>query len=292
MQILDSKGKRVRELANSMTGSFNDYSIPTSKLVYVKSSDGKFDLPMIITYPLGFDQGKKYPVWITVYGGPNAGTVYDRWKPAGGLTQWWAQEGVIQVSMDNRSSGHFGKKGINYVYKQLGKWETEDYMTCAKWLKAQPWTDASRIGITGGSFGGYMTCMALTYGSDIFTHGIANYSVTDWKLYDTHYTERFMNKPADNPDGYKNTSVLTHVNKYKGVLRVVHGSTDDNVHMQNSIQLIDALQDLNKGFELMIYPNQRHGIGNTKSRHNLTETCRFIYKYMLGKSLPEDFTGR
>ena len=98
-----------------------------------------------------------------------------------------------------------------------------------------------------------------------------------------------MRKPDDNPDGYKNTSVLTYVNKYKGVLRIVHGSTDDNVHMQNSIQLVDALQDLGKSFELMIYPNQRHGIGNTKARHNLKETCRFIYKNMLGRELPKEF---
>jgi dipeptidyl-peptidase-4 len=207
----------------------------------------------------------------------------------GGLTQWWAQEGIIQVVMDNRSSGHFGRKGMNYVFKKLGIWEIEDYLSCAKWLKTQPWVDNSKIGITGGSYGGYITCLALTYGSDVFTHGIANYSVTDWQLYDSHYTERFMKTPEQNPEGYKNTSVMTYAWKYKGGLRIVHGSTDDNVHMQNSIQLIDVLQDMNKSFEFMIYPNQRHGIGNTKARHNLTETCRFIYKHLLGKELPKEF---
>jgi len=289
MILIDNKGKVVREIANTQTATTGEYAIPDTKLMTVKSSDGLFDLPMTITYPLNFDSTKKYPVWITIYGGPDAGTVYDRWKPVGGLTQWWAQEGIIQVVMDNRSSGHFGKKGMNYIFKQLGIWEIEDYMSCAKWLKDQQWVDDSKIGITGGSFGGYVTCMALTYGADVFTHGIANYSVTDWKLYDTHYTERFMNKPEENPDGYKKTSVFSYVNKYKGVLRIVHGSTDDNVHMQNSIQLINELQDLNKSFELMIYPDQRHGIGNTKARHNLTETCRFIYKQMLGKELPKEF---
>jgi dipeptidyl-peptidase-4 len=258
-------------------------------LTTVKSSDGLFDLPLSITYPLNFDSSKKYPVWISVYGGPNAATVYDRWKPAGGLNQWWAQEGIIQVTMDNRSSGHFGKKGMNYIFKQMGKWEIEDYITCAKWIRSQVWADSARIGITGGSFGGYITCMALTYGSDVFTQGIANYSVVDWKLYDTHYTERFMNTPKDNPEGYEKTSVLTYINKYKGILRIVHGSTDDNVHLQNSIQLIDKLQDLNKNFELMIYPNQRHGIGSSKSAHNITETCKFVYWYMLGRELPGEF---
>src|SRR5690606_39702048 len=118
-----------------------------------------------------------------------ATSVYDRWKPAGGLTQWWAQEGLIQVTMDNRSSGHFGKKGMNEIFEQMGKHEISDFMDCAEWLRSQPWADPSKIGITGGSFGGYMTCMALTYGADVFTHGLSNFPVTDWKFYDTHYTE-------------------------------------------------------------------------------------------------------
>ncbi len=289
MALFDNTGKKVREIVNTKSPAMDAYAVPVTKWITVKSSDGKFDLPMTVTYPVNFDSTKKYPVWISVYGGPNAGTVYDRWKPVGGLTQWWAQEGVVQVAMDNRSSGHFGKAGINYIFKQMGKWELEDYMTCAKWLKSQAWVDASKVGITGGSFGGYVTCMALTYGADVFTHGLSNYPVTDWQLYDTHYTERFMRTPAENPEGYKNTSVLTYVKKFKGVFRLVHGSTDDNVHMQNSIQLVDALQDLDKSFELMIYPNQRHGVRGTKARHNLKETCRFIYKNMLGKDLPKEF---
>ena len=141
LALFDTRGKLIREIANSKSSSMSEYAIPATKLMTVKSSDGKFDLPMTITYPINFDSTKKYPVWISVYGGPNAGTVYDRWKPVGGLIQWWAQEGVIQVAMDNRSSGHFGKKGINDIFRQMGKWETEDYMTCAKWLKNQPWVD-------------------------------------------------------------------------------------------------------------------------------------------------------
>lgn len=172
----------------------------------------------------------------------------------------------------------------------MGKWETEDYATCARWLAAQPWVDSSRIGITGGSFGGYLTCMALTYGAEVFTHGIANYSVTDWRLYDTHYTERFMNTPENNEEGYRSTSVMTYVNRYKGKLMIVHGTTDDNVHMQNSIQLINALQERRKSFELMLYPNQRHGITGSKAAHHTLETIRFIYENMLQKGLPAEFT--
>jgi dipeptidyl-peptidase-4 len=290
MALVDSKGKIVRQLGNVKGPEFDNYQLAQTKLITVRSSDDAFNLPVSITYPLNFDSTKKYPVWITIYGGPDAGTVFDRWKPSGGLTQWWAQEGIIQVSMDNRVSGHFGKKGMNYSYKQLGKWEIDDYVTCAKWIRSQPWADAAKIGISGGSFGGYITCMALTYGADVFTHGIASYSVTDWSLYDTHYTERFMNKPQDNPEGYKKTSVMTYVDRYKGLLRIVHGTTDDNVHMQNSLQLINALEDRGKHFELMMYPNQRHGIQGGKAYHNFMETCRFIYENMLNEPLPREFS--
>jgi len=287
--LVNNKGKVVRTLGSSKGPEFNDYVLPASRMLTVKSSDGKFDLPMIVTYPVNFDSAKKYPVWISVYGGPDAGTVFDRWKPSGGLAQWWAQEGIVQVTMDNRSSGYFGKAGMNDIHKQLGKWETEDYMACAKWLRSQPWVDTSRVGITGGSFGGYLTCMALTYGADVFTHGIANYSVTDWRLYDTHYTERFMTTPEENEEGYRNTSALTYAGNYKGKLRIVHGSTDDNVHFQNSVQLINVLQDMHKNFELMVYPNQRHGITGSKTAHNFFETIRFIYHHMLKRELPKEF---
>jgi dipeptidyl-peptidase-4 len=289
MAIFDNKGKTVRQIGKMATASMSSYAIPVSRMIKVKSSDGLFDLPMVVTYPVNFDSTKKYPVWISVYGGPDYGLLFDRWKPVGGLTQWWAQEGVIQVTMDNRSSGHFGKKGIAHIFKQLGKWETEDYISGARWLASQPWVDRSKIGITGGSFGGYVTCMALTYGADVFTHGIAVSSVTDWSLYDTHYTERFMRTPASNPDGYKNTSVIAHIDNYKGVLRIVHGTTDDNVHMQNSIQLINALQDKRKRFEFMLYPNQRHGISGNKAAHSLLETVSFIYRHMLQKEMPKEF---
>jgi dipeptidyl-peptidase-4 len=206
-----------------------------------------------------------------------------------GVTSWWAKEGMIQVAMDNRSSGHFGKFGMNYIFRQLGKFEIEDYMQCARWLRQKPFVDSTKICITGGSFGGYLTCMALTYGADVFNYGVANSSVTDWKLYDTHYTERFMDTPQENQLGYQNTSVLAYADRYKGLLRINHGATDDNVHMQNSIQLIDKLQDLKKHFEFMVYPGQRHGIGGAKGQHNRLETYRFYYKNLLNKPIPESF---
>ena len=291
MVLVDMKGKVIREIADAKGAGFNNYSIPKTELKFAKSADGLFDLPIQITYPTNFDPNRKYPVLISVYGGPNAGSVYDRWKSVGGITQWWAQEGLIQVSFDNRSSGHFGKNGLNYIHRQLGKFEIEDYMSCAKWLKQQSWVDGNRICITGGSFGGYMTCMALTYGADVFPYGIANSSVTDWSFYDTHYTERFMDTPKENPEGYKATSVLSYTDKYKGLIRIIHGTSDDNVHMQNSIQLIDKLEDGKKHFEFMLYPGERHGIGGAKGQHNRLETYQFIYTNLLNKPMPPQFWG-
>jgi dipeptidyl-peptidase-4 len=289
MALVSTKGKMIREIASSKGSAFDNYNLPKTELTHVKSADGLFDLPVVITYPVNFDPNKKYPVLISIYGGPNAGTVYDRWRAAGSVMQWWAQEGLVQVSFDNRSSGHFGKKGLNYIYRQLGKYEIEDYMACGRWLKTQSWIDSNKLCITGGSFGGYMTCMALTYGADVFSYGVANSSVTDWQFYDTHYTERFMDTPKDNPDGYKSTSVITYANKYKGLLRIIHGTSDDNVHMQNSLVLISKLEDLKKHFEFMAYPGERHGIQGLKGLHNRLEAYKFYYQYLLEKPMPAAF---
>ena len=286
--LVNKKGEIIRELASTQGTLYDSYSLPKAELSYYKTRDG-LELPMTVTLPLNFDPTKKYPVWISVYGGPDAGTVYDRWRSPLGLTYWWAKEGVIQVAIDNRSAGHLGKAGMDFIYKKMGMYEIEDYMDAAISLKAKPYVDGSKIGITGGSFGGYITAMALTYGADVFTHGIANYSVTDWSLYDTHYTERFMGTPKNNPEGYKTTSPITYADKLKGTLRIVHGTMDDNVHMQNTIQFANKLQDLNKHFEFMLYPGERHGWGGLKASHSTQETVRFMYQHMLEKPVPREF---
>jgi dipeptidyl-peptidase-4 len=131
--------------------------------------------------------------------------------------------------------------------------------------------------------------MALTYGADVFTHGIAHSSVTDWRLYDTHYTERYMDRPVDNEEGYKLTSPMNYLKKYRGLIRIVHGNMDDNVHMQNSIQLINKLEDLNKHFEFMIYPGERHGWGGLKAVQSGNEINYFIYTHLLEKPMPDVF---
>lgn len=283
--LVDGKGKIVKELGDSKGADFDQYQLAKTEVIRVKSDDGLYDLPMKVTWPLNFDKNKKYPVLISVYGGPNAGTVMDTWS-LNGNQQFYAKEGLIQVAMDHRASGHFGKEGVNYMYHNLGYWEMKDYSTLVKWLIANGGADPSRVCITGFSYGGYMSCYAMTYGADVFTHAMAGGSVTDWTLYDSHYTERFMGTPADNAEGYKSSSVFTHLNKYKGNMQIVHGVIDENVHMQNSLQLISKLQDAKKDFELMIYPGGRHGWGGNKGLHFQNLKTKYIYKYLLQKEVP------
>lgn len=285
--LVDNKGKVIKELADSKGSHFDDYNIGETVYFTIPSEDGKFDLPVVITYPIDFDEAKAYPVIMSIYGGPDAGTVRNTWK--GMSNQHWAKEGVIQITCDHRASGHFGKQGVAWMHRSLGKWEMIDYITVAKWLKDKPWVAHDKLLITGHSYGGYITCLALTKGSDYFDYGIAGAPVTSWELYDTHYTERWMDTPQDNPQGYKEGSVLSYVNQYKGGLRVMHGDLDDNVHMQNTIQLVDALTDRNVPFELMIYPGSRHGFARSKSAYDFKERVRFYYQYLLEKPVPEDF---
>ncbi|HXB43151.1 MAG TPA: DPP IV N-terminal domain-containing protein [Puia sp.] len=291
MSLVDDKGKLVRELGDSKGIEFDDYDLAKNELHTVKTRDSLFDLTVKITYPLHFDQNKKYPVLIEVYGGHGLGTFNDHWSDDL-REQWWAKEGLIQMTMDYRSSGHFGKAGMNYIFRQMGKYEIEDFMDCARWLRKLSFVDTTKVCFTGYSFGGFMTCMALTYGAGVFTHGIAYYPVTDWSLYDTYYTERFMGTPQNNPDGYLMNSPMQYAKNYKGLIRIVHGNLDDNAHLQNSIQFTNKLQELDKHFEMMIYSGVRHGRSHwpdDKKKHAHNEDYHFIYEHLLSKPMPDIF---
>jgi dipeptidyl-peptidase-4 len=287
MTLVSNKGNIIKELGDSKGEKLDNTEIAKTELLHVMSDDSLYSLPLKITWPLNMVTGKKYPVLISIYGGPNAGTVMDNWSLTG-TQQWYAKEGLIQVAMDHRASGHFGKEGVNYMYHNLGYWEMKDYSTMVKWLIANAQADPSKICITGFSYGGYMSCYALTYGADVFTHGMAGGSVIDWTLYDSHYTERYMGTPKDNPEGYKTSSVLNYADKYKGMLQIVHGIVDENVHLQNSIQLTSKLQDLKKDFEFMTYSGGRHGWPGNKNLHFQNLKTRFIYKYLLEKEVPKE----
>ncbi len=287
MTLVSNKGKVVKDIFDSKGNDFDNTALAKTELIRVMSDDSLYNLPMKITWPVNMIPGKKYPVLISIYGGPNAGTVMDTWS-LNGAQQWYAKEGLIQVAMDHRASGHFGKEGVNYMYHNLGYWEMKDYSTMVKWLIANGQADPTKICITGFSYGGYMSCYALTYGADVFTHGMAGGSVIDWTLYDSHYTERYMGTPANNAAGYKSSSVLTHADKYKGLLQIVHGIADENVHLQNSIQLASKFQDLKKDFDFMTYSTGRHGWGGNKGLHFQNLKTKFIYKNLLEKPVPKE----
>jgi dipeptidyl-peptidase-4 len=279
--LYDKKGKQIREIQKFDQPEFNPATSSKAELVKIMTSDGLFNMPAIITYPVNFDPSKKYPVIFTIYGGPDSKNVSNRWQ--GTNPSWYARNGIITFTVDHRASGQFGKKGNDYMYRSLGKWELLDYEDAVKWLREKPFVDAYRMGITGTSYGGYMTCMALTKGADYWTHGFAGFSVTDWRLYDNIYTERFMDTPQDNPEGYRDGSSLTFAKNLKGKLYMAHGDMDDNVHMQNSIYLISKLQDEGKQFEFMLYPDNRHGIRGAKGIHYRNEENSFWLKNFFPK---------
>ncbi|MFA5850443.1 MAG: DPP IV N-terminal domain-containing protein [Bacteroidales bacterium] len=280
------KPGEIRIIEESKRSEPDFSNLPTSEIIFITTPDG-YKLPASVTWPKNMDKTKKYPVLISIYGGPNSTMVMDSWRTPGKSTQMWSDEGVIQISLDNRASGHCGKEGINFVHRNLGAYEIQDYILWVKYLRALPFIDDKKIGITGFSYGGTMVVLALTEGSDYFSYGIAGGGVYDWTLYDSHYTERYMDHPDNNPEGYKNSAVLNKVDKYKGVqgslLYLTHGTGDDNVHMQNTMQLIDALQKAGKHFELMLYPGGMHGYRGYQGAHSASEDIRFWRKTLLDK---------
>jgi dipeptidyl-peptidase 4 len=289
MELRDYRGRLLRELGQVITPIFKDYAISKvkAKLFRVKTSDG-FNLPVAWYLPPDFDKSKKYPVVLTIYGGPNSSIVANSFGSGyrRGLTKFFlAQEGIINVFVDHRGSGHFGKKGMDMMHRQLGKWEMFDYIEVVKYLKTLPFIDNDKIGISGHSYGGYVAAYALTHSADVFKYGIAGSPVTDWKLYDTVYTERFMDTPQENPEGYKCSSALSHVKKFNGFMRLTHGAMDDNVHPQNAMQLLTTILDEGKTVEFMLYPGNRHGIRDKKKFEYNKSNINFWMKHFFGRTI-------
>jgi dipeptidyl-peptidase-4 len=228
--------------------------------------------------PADFDSTRKYPVLMYVYGGPASPTVSDQW---GGSRYLWhqllAQQGYVVVSVDNRGAAWRGRDFRKITQYRLGARESEDQLDAAKWLGRQRWVDAARIGMWGWSYGGYMTTLTAFKGGNVFKAAIAVAPVTDWGLYDTIYTERFMWTPQDNAEGYRTSAPQAHVAGLTARLLLVHGTGDDNVHPQNTIQLVNKLQAVGKPFQLMLYPNRTHSIsgGNTQA-HLFEMMTRFV----------------
>lgn len=231
--------------------------------------------------PPGFDPNKKYPVLMEVYGGPGSQTVLNGSGNPFDFTwyQMLAQKGYIIASVDNRGTGARGEEFKKMTYQQLGKYETIDQIEAAKYFASQSYVDSARIGIWGWSYGGFMSTLCITKGADVFSMAIAVAPVTNWRYYDNIYTERFMRKPQDNASGYDDNSPINFADKLKGKYLVIHGTGDDNVHVQNTMDIITALVKANKQFEMFLYPNKNHGIYGGNTRLNLyTKMTDFILK--------------
>ena len=228
--------------------------------------------------PPDFNPDKKYPVFMTLYGGPNSQTVEDQWSYMDSWHQMIAQNGYIVVSVDNRGTGFRGEEFRKCTYKQLGKLETADQIEAAKYLGNLPYVDASRIGIYGWSYGGFMSLSCLLKGNDVFKLALAVAPVTNWRYYDNIYTERFMQKPQDNPEGYDQNSPLNFADRLKGKLLVIHGASDDNVHTKNTYELIKAFTKANKQFDMQLYTNKNHFInGGTTRLHLFTKMTDYLF---------------
>lgn len=237
------------------------------------------DLNVSIIYPTNFNESNKYPVYMNVYGGPGHNEVTNQWDGNDFMFhQLLASKGYIVVSVDPRGTQYRGAAFKKATYLQLGKLEVEDFIGTAKYFQTLPYVDANRVGIMGWSYGGFMSSLAMTKGADVFSMGIAVAPVTNWRYYDNIYTERFMRTPQENPAGYDTNSPINHVDKLKGKFLLVHGMADDNVHFQNSIDMISALVKANKQFDFFAYPNKNHGIYGGNTRNHLFS---MMYDYIL-----------
>jgi dipeptidyl-peptidase-4 len=243
----------------------------------MKAKDGQ-TLYYSVIKPWHFDANKKYPVYLSTYGGPHAQHVQRKWDGAH-FDQYMAQQGYVVFRLDNRGSSRRERVFTDAIYRNLGKVEVEDQLTGIDWLGTQSYVDSKRIGVYGWSYGGFMSLRLLSQGSDKIAAGVSGAPVTDWRLYDTHYTEQFMDKPSENEDGYKQSTVFAHVDGLKSKLLLIHGMADDNVLFTNTTKMIDALVNRGVQFELMTYPGAKHGVSSrTAKRHVQTYIDAFFRK--------------
>jgi dipeptidyl-peptidase-4 len=272
--ICSYRGKQIRTLEDNkaLRDNLKNYTYSIPQLFTFKTSEG-IELNGFMLKPPDFDPSKKYPVLMSVYGGPDSQTVVDTWSF--GWDNYLAQEGYIVVSVDGRGTGGRGEEFRKLTYLQMGKYETIDMVEAAKYLGSLPYIDARRIGVWGWSFGGYMTLMCMTRGNGIFKTGVAVAPVTNWRYYDNIYTERYMRTPQENPQGYDDNAPINFVDGFKGKLLIIHGTGDDNVHAQNTFEFIERLVQADKDFDMLLYTNRNHGIygGNTRNHlfRNITE---------------------
>ena len=274
------KNKPVRKLLENKVLIENLDRYRLSKKEFSKIQINGNDLNMWMIKPVDFDPNKKYPLLMFQYSGPGSQQVSNRWGDS--RTLWHkdlANQGYIVACVDGRGTGFKGSEFKKMTYLNLVKYESLDQIAVAKTLGQLPFVDNKRIGIWGWSFGGHMAAHCLLTGNEVFSFAIAVAPVTNWRFYDTIYTERFMRTPQENPEGYDSNSPINYADQLKGKFLIIHGSGDDNVHVQNTMRMVESLIQADKQFEWMIYPDKNHGIygGNTR-KHLYTKMTSFIFE--------------
>jgi dipeptidyl-peptidase-4 len=284
IELRDASGKLVAKLLdNDLADPAHPYAPyraahrPT-EFGTLTAADGKTELHYSLIKPLGFDPAKKYPVMVYVYGGPATQTVLRTWPGRADhwFNQYLAQHGYLVFSLDNRGTPRRGRDFGAALFREQGKVEVDDQRAGIDFLRTLPFVDGARIGVHGWSNGGYMTLMLLSRAPDHYTCGAAGAPVTDWGLYDTHYTERYMDLPGLNRDGYRKSTVFAQLAGLRAPLLLVHGMADDNVLFTNSTKLMSALQAAGKPFELMTYPGAKHSLRGADQLHRLRTTEAFF----------------
>ena len=273
-----SNGKVVKEIRDntSLLAKLEGYQIAPKEFSTLDINGNALNMYMI--KPLDFDPNKKYPMLMFQYSGPGSQQVANRWM---GTRDYWhqmlASQGYIIACVDGRGTGYKGRDFKKVTYLNLVKLETEDQIAAAKKLSELPYIDPDRTGIWGWSFGGHMSTNCLLKGNEVFEMAIAVAPVTSWRFYDTIYTERFLRTPQENPSGYDDNSPFNYPELLKGKYLLIHGSGDDNVHVQNTMRMAEALIQANKPFDMAIYPDKNHGIyGGNTSLHLYSKMTNFI----------------
>jgi len=279
--LYNAAGKAVRTLEDNaaLKEMLGGYAVAKREYIQIPAADGKAMLNAWIMKPVDFDATKAYPLLITQYSGPNSQQVQNSWSMD--WAQYLAQEGYIVACIDPRGTAARGEEFRKCTYMQLGKIESDDMIAAAKWLADQSYIDAKKVGIWGWSYGGFMSSLCLMKGNNVFSTAIAVAPVTHWGFYDSIYTERFMRRPQDNPSGYNDNSPINWVKNLKGNLLLCHGTADDNVHVQNTYELSEALVQANKQFEMQIYTNRNHSIyGGVTRLHLYTRFMDFLNQHL------------
>jgi dipeptidyl-peptidase-4 len=286
VELWGTDGKMLKKLEDNakVAEYIKLHTYAPRELVRFTTSDGQ-PLDAYLVKPIGFDENKKYPVLLNIYGGPGSQSVYnefgrDTWE------QWLAQEGYIVASVNNRGSGGYGKKFKTVVFERLGEYESRDFVETMNYLKAQKWIDGDNLAIRGHSYGGYMASYTMLTHPGVFKVALVGAPVTDWRLYDCIYTERYMGLLPQNEEAYKKSSPTTHASKLQGRMFIAHSTMDENVHVQNTFQLVKALIDNGKDADLRIYPPGTHGVAYSAQSRLLLfgQYTDYLNRYLKGKA--------